>query len=319
VTRLRLKWSRLPDQLAAIHRLLVLVLLGLTPLIGFGCTSDPATSQTSTLAAPLPDIAPSPENSPTLNGIERRQELRVGVKFDVPLFGFQDPTTKLLSGFDIEIAYAIAADLFPKEKNPKLRVRFVEALSKNRESLLQNDQVDLVISTYTINDARKQLVDFAGPYYVAGQDILARRVDVESGVIQGVVDANGKKVCSVTGSTSLANLRASAPKADTSITKDKYSECFEALRRNEVDAMTTDDVILLGLAQGYPEFSLTGNPFHTEPYGIGVRKDDIEMVRQVNRVLQEMYDDGRWAEAFRRTVGTTEAIAPPPPELDATR
>ena len=167
-----------------------------------------------------------------------------------------------------------------------------------------------------VEEARKQLVDFAGPYYVAGQDILARKDDIRNGRIRGVADANGRRVCSVTGSTSLANLRAAAPQADTSITADKYSECFEALKQGRVDAMTTDDVILLGLAQGHPEFALTGNPFHTEPYGIGVKKGDFEARLLVNRVLQSMFDDGRWAEAFRTTVGTSGALIPPPPELD---
>jgi glutamate transport system substrate-binding protein len=294
--------------------LLSVALLSAAAFVGCGGTKPPPSA--STLAAPLPDIAASPENSPTLQGIISRDRLRVGVKFDVPLFGFQDPETKKLSGFDIEIARAIAADLFPKQASPDDKIDYVEALSKNREGLLQNDTVDLVISTYTINDARKQLVDFAGPYYVAGQDFLTKRSDIDSGAFRGVADANSRRVCSVTGSTSLANLRAAAPKTDTSITKDKYSECFESLQRGEVDAMTTDDVILLGLTQRHPEFGLTGNPFHTEPYGIGIRKDDIEMRRLVNRVLQSMFDDGRWAEAFRSTVGTTGALVPPPPELD---
>jgi glutamate transport system substrate-binding protein len=289
------------------------VVLGVGSL---GSCSTHQSSSSSTLAAPLPDLGSVPENSPTLQGIANRGRLRVGVKFDVPLFGFQDPTTKKLSGFDIEIARSIAADLFPKTNDPDERIDYVEALSKNREALLQKDTVDIVISTYTINDARKQLVDFAGPYYVAGQDFLTKRSVIDSGAFRGVADANNRKVCSVTGSTSLANLRAAAPKADTSITKDKYSECFVSLQRGEVDAMTTDDVILLGLTQGHPEFGITGNPFHTEPYGVGVRKDDIEMRRLVNRVLQSMFDNGQWAEAFRKTVGATGALVPPPPELD---
>jgi glutamate transport system substrate-binding protein len=279
------------------------------------CTASESASS-STLAAPLPELPASLENSPTLQGITNRQRLRVGVKFDVPLFGFQDPRTKKLSGFDVEIARAIAADLFPTSPDLDAQIEYVEALSKNREALLQQDSVDIVISTYTINDARKQLVDFAGPYYVAGQDFLAKRSEIESGAFRGVADANNRRVCSVTGSTSLANLRAAAPKADTSITKDKYSECFVALQNGEVDAMTTDDVILLGLTQGHPEFAITGNPFHTEPYGIGIRKDDVEMRLLVNRVLQSMFDDERWAAAFRKTVGMTGALVPLPPDLD---
>ncbi len=270
----------------------------------------------STLAEPLADLSAQTSFSPTLQTVSDRGRLRVGVKFDVPLFGFQDPQTKQLSGFDIEIARAIAADFFPDDPNPGSRIDFVEAISRNREKLLTTNTVDIIVSTYTINDARKQLVDFAGPYYVAGQDVLARKADIDSGAIRGVSDVNGRRICSVTGSTSLANLRAAAPRADTSITKDKYSECFEALRTNQVDAMTTDDVILLGLAQKSPEFATVGNPFHTEPYGIGVRKGDLVVRDRINQVLQNMVDDGRWAEAFRKTIGTTGALVPAPPEID---
>lgn len=268
------------------------------------------------LVEPLPALTEVTTYSPTLQGVRERGRLRVGIKFDVPLFGFQDPTTKQFSGFDVEIAKAIAADLFPDDTDPSARIDFIEAISRNRETLLTTNTVDIIVSTYTINDARKQLVDFAGPYYVAGQDVLARRADIQSGAIRGVSDVNGRRVCSVTGSTSLANLRVGAPRADTSITKDKYSECFEALRTGQVDAMTTDDVILLGLAQKSPEFAIVGNPFHTEPYGIGVRKGDLVVRDRINQVLQNMFDDGRWAAAFRKTIGTTGALVPAPPELD---
>lgn len=298
------------------HSLRRFGVLAVAVLVSTSSCSSSSDSSPSSLAEPLQAVIPVPENSPTLARIAASGRLRVGVKFDVPLFGFQDKNTKELSGFDIEIANAIAEDLFPNDPSAKGRIDFIEALSKNREQLLREATVDLVISTYTINDARKQLVDFAGPYYIAGQDILASAGAVRAGRVRGIGDLAGKRVCSVTGSTSLANLRAAAPEADTSVTKDKYSECFEALKSGEVEAMTTDDVILLGLAQGFPEFALTGNPFHTEPYGIGIAKDDFELRRLVNRVLLEMFSDGRWAEAFRRTVGQTGALVPSPPELD---
>lgn len=175
----------------------------------------------------------------------------------------------------------------------------------------------MVISTYTITDARKLLVDFAGPYYIAGQDILARAEDVRSGRINGVSDLNGKKVCAVTGSTSLANLKAAAPDADTSVSKERYPECFQALQRGEVEAMTTDDVILLGLARGDPgRFALTGNPFHSEPYGIGIPKGDSALRALVSTALQSAFTDGRWAAAFSATVGQVGGVTPPPPTLD---
>ena len=285
--------------------------------ISAGACSTPSRPADSTLARPLSETAPVQSHG-HLHSIRAAGRVRIGVKFDVPLFGLRDPSSAKLTGFDIEIARAIARSLFPEVRHAAIdtKIDFSEAISKNRERFLQDDVVDLVVSTYTINDARKQLVDFAGPYYVAGQDILAHRADVESGAIRGIADVNGRRVCSVTGSTSLANLRAGAPRALTSDSKDKYSQCFEALRTGAVDAMTTDDEILLGLAQGHPEFALTGNPFHTEPYGVGIAKGDDELRAFVNDVLDAMFTDGSWRRAFLATVGTTGAIAPNPPALD---
>jgi glutamate transport system substrate-binding protein len=254
----------------------------------------------------------------TLGAIRARGSVVVGVKFDVPLFGLRDPATGSLSGFDVELARIIAAALFPGDPRAGTdRIEFVEAISRRRERMLIDGEADLVISTYTITEARKQLVDFAGPYYVAGQDILARVDDIRSGRIRGVADLNGRKVCSVTGSTSLNNVRAAAPEADTSITFDRYSDCYEALKEGRVDAVTTDDVILLGLARDdRARFALTGNPYRTEPYGIGIRKGDTAMRDFVNDLLEQAMRDGRWQRAFESTLGAVGAVTPKPPEVD---
>jgi glutamate transport system substrate-binding protein len=292
-------------------RSLLAAMLGLAGVVA-GCTSEPAADE-KPLAAPVVTAAPRPS---LLQAMKERGVVRIGVKFDVPLFGLKDPATGKLSGFDIEIAKGIVSRLYPEADDINKHVEFVEAISKNREKFLADRTVDLIISTYTINAARKELVDFAGPYYIAGQDILASKTDVDNGIITGIGDVNGKKVCSVTGSTSLNNLRDAAPTVDVSITKDKYSECFAALKSGLVQAMSTDDVILLGLAQGFPEYAVTGNPFHTEPYGIGITKGDEELRTFVNDALEKMFADGTWDRAFRDTIGTTGTPAPAPPILD---
>ncbi len=292
-------------------RLAIAVGVALTTSVLGSCSSS-AKPSANTLALPVPTPV---ERVSRLDAIRANKSITVGVKEDVPLFGLKDPKTGELSGFDIEIAKGIAARLLPDE-DPSTRVRFVEALSKDRETMLQRGAADLVISTYAITDARKQLVDFAGPYYIAGQDVLTRRELIDNGTIRGIDDVNGRKVCSVNGSTSLINLQTAAPKADISITRDKYSECFDELRRGQVDAMTTDDVILLGLALQDKRFGLTGNPFRTEPYGIGVPKGDTELRTFVNDALEDMIRTGEWAEAFRSTVGTAGVLVPAPPAID---
>ena len=114
----------------------------------------------------------------------------------------------------------------------------------------------------------------------------------------------------------MLNLQRAAPKADISVLRDKYSQCFEELRAGNVDAMTTDDVILLGLSQKDSDFALSGNPFRTEPYGVGIAKGDGDLRTFVNDALQAMIDDGEWAAAFRRTIGTAGALVPAPPAID---
>ncbi len=294
------------------HRRAALAALAIGVASLSACSSSAPATPSRSAVSPTPTVL----SGSVLARIKKRGKIIVGVKFDVPLFGFKDPNTGILEGFDIRIADLVSNKIFGGTDGAS-RIEFVEAISKNREAFLQAGKVDIVLSTYTITESRKQLVDFAGPYYVAGQDILTKTADVKSGRITGIATLNGKKVCAVTGSTSLTNLKTAAPNADTTVTKERYSECFEALKSGQVDAMSTDDVILLGLSQtSKGAYSLTGNPFHTEPYGVGIPKGESELKTFVNQALQTAFDDGSWAKAFAETVGTVGASTPSAPTLD---
>ena len=133
--------------------------------------------------------------------------ITVGTKFDQPGFGLLNPNTQAPEGFDVEIAKIIAAELGIADDD----IEWVETVSANREPFIQNGQVDIVAATYTINDTRKQLVDFAGPYYEAGQDIMVAEGNPEG--IEGPDDLAGKNVCSVEGSTPAQNIRDNYPEA----------------------------------------------------------------------------------------------------------
>jgi glutamate transport system substrate-binding protein len=171
----------------------------------------------------------------------------------------------------------------------------------------------MVVATYTINDTRKEKIAFAGPYYVAGQDIMVAAGDTS---ITGIDDLNGKRVCSVQGSTSVENVRTMAPEAEVT-EYDVYSKCADDLRNGRVDAVSTDNVILVGLiSESDGAFELVGNPFTEEPYGIGVAKDDTDFRSFVNDVLEEIYESGEWADAYARTVGEVSGDAPEPPAVD---
>jgi glutamate transport system substrate-binding protein len=238
-------------------------------------------------------------------------KITVGTKYDQPGFGLLNPQTKEPEGFDVEIAKLIAAKLGIDADG----ITFTETVSANREPFIQNGQVDIVVATYTINDTRKQVVDFAGPYYEAGQDIMVAKGNPDD--IQGPDDLAGKTVCSVEGSTPAQNIRDNYPEAQLT-TYDVYSKCADDLKNGNVQAVTTDNVILTGLVAGSPDdFELVGNPFTKEPYGIGLKLGDTDFRNFINDVLEESFDDGSWADAWDRTAGEISGQeAPEPPTVD---
>jgi len=242
----------------------------------------------------------------TMADLNEAGTITIGTKFDQPLFGLAGPDGTP-EGFDIEIGKLIAAKLgIPADK-----IVWKEAISANREPFIQSGDVDLVIATYTINDDRKKIVSFAGPYYEAGQDILVLAGNPEG--ITGPEDLEGKKVCTVTGSTSEDNILEYG--ADV-LPAAGYSECLEPLRTGAVVAVTTDNVILAGIAdQNEGEFEVVNAPFTQEPYGIGLALDDTDFRDFINDVLEESYEDGTWEAAWEATAGKVLDL-PTPPAVD---
>jgi glutamate transport system substrate-binding protein len=237
-------------------------------------------------------------------------ELRVGTKIDQPGFGLAN-TAGDPEGFDVEMAKLIASKMGLTED----QITFTETVSANREPFLVEGRVDIVAATYTINDKRKELIDFAGPYYEAGQDIMVAAGNPEN--IEGPEDLAGKSVCSVEGSTPAEKIRTDFPEAEL-VLYDAYSKCADDLRNGNVVAVTTDNVILTGFVAGDPDaFELVGNPFTKEPYGIGVPKGQDDLRDFINDVLEDAFEDGSWAEAWDRTAGAiTGTEAPEPPKVD---
>ena len=260
---------------------------------------EPAESEP---AEPMTDF----EEGTTMAELAEAGSIRIGTKFDQPLFGLVGPDG-VPQGFDVEIGTIIAEELGIAPED----IEWVETVSANREAFIENDQVDMVIATYTINDDRKQRISFAGPYYEAGQSILTLASNED---IQGPEDLAGKRVCTVSGSTPEQNLLENYPDAEV-VPFGTYSECIDPLKNGQVDAVSTDNVILAGFAADDPELEVRGEPFTEEPYGIGVAKDDTEFRMWINDVLEGIYEDGRWTEAWESTAGTV-LPTPEPPEVD---
>ncbi|MDH6576526.1 glutamate ABC transporter substrate-binding protein [Kitasatospora sp. MAP5-34] len=247
------------------------------------------------------------DSSPTWVKAKQAGKLTIGAKADQPFLGFEDLTTNTRNGFDIEIAKMVAADLgfTPDQINWKTIV------TANRETAISGGQIDYYVGTYTINDERKKSVSFAGPYYVAGQDLLVLKSNTD---ITGSDSIKGKTVCSVAGSTSIDRINSLGGKT---VTYDTYAQCVDKLLTNEVDAVTTDDTILKGFAAKNPgKLKVIGKPFSQEPYGIGLGKDDKALRDAINNSIKAHEDNGDWKKAYDATLGLSGSAAAPIPTLD---
>ncbi|HLT10958.1 MAG TPA: glutamate ABC transporter substrate-binding protein [Micromonosporaceae bacterium] len=252
-----------------------------------------------------------PEGS-TMARLNEAQAIKIGTKFDQPGFGLQGLDGKP-AGFDVEIGKIIASELGIPEEN----IQWVETPSAVREEVLERGDVDIVVATYTINDARKERIDFAGPYYVAGQQIMVK-ADDNSITGPDSFKAGDKKVCSVQGSTPSQNiLPYLKDEASQLVLFDIYDKCVDALQQGQVDAVTTDNVILLGyVAESNGAYKLVGEQFTEEPYGIGVKKGDDQFRNFINDVLEKIYADGRYEQAWKDTAGKFDPNLPEPPPVD---
>jgi glutamate transport system substrate-binding protein len=235
-------------------------------------------------------------------------KFKIGIKFDQPGLGFKE-TDGSFTGFDVDMARYIAEGLGHDEDD----IEFVETVSANRETFLENGTVDMILATYSITDERKEKVDFAGPYYVAGQDLLVASDNTD---ITGPDALSGKALCSVTGSTSAQKVKDEY--ADTVQLQEQpsYSRCVEAVLGGQLDAVTTDDIILAGLANANPgELKVVGAPFSEENYGVGLPKDSDDRDK-VNDLIEEAFEDGAWEKAFNDNLGESGYPLPAPPTVD---
>jgi putative glutamine transport system substrate-binding protein len=265
-----------------------------------GCAGAGATPAASGKKA-LPKAA----DGTLLRKIQDRGKIIVGVKYDVPMFGLLNPTTNKVEGFDVDVAKEIANYIFGDPN----AIEFKEAVSKNRIPFLQDGTTDLMISTRTVNAEREQQIDFSVVYYLAGQSLLVPK----NSAITGTKDLAGKRVGTAKGSTSENNIRKVAPQADVQLF-DGYAEAVAAMDSGRLDAVTTDDNILIGFQSKEPnKWKLVGGQFTKEPYGIGIAKGHPELVEVVNKVVKDLKSSGKWAELYKKNI---PAEVPPVPDDD---
>ncbi|MGW0227727.1 transporter substrate-binding domain-containing protein [Actinopolymorpha singaporensis] len=237
----------------------------------------------------------------------KAKKIKIGIKFDQPGIGYKKPGTDTPTGFDVAMAEIIAGGMGIEPKN----IEWVETVSKNREPFLQKGTVDLVLASYSITPERRQVVGQAGPYFVTGQGLLVRKDDKS---IKSGTDLKGKKVCSVTGSTSLKQVEEKYGANPAPF--GSYSECVTQLKNKSVDAVTTDEAILLGYAAEDSDLAVVGKPFTEERYGIGFKKGDTGMCKYLTDAINKSVKDGDWKKAFDATLGKADVKAPAPPKPD---
>jgi glutamate transport system substrate-binding protein len=244
----------------------------------------------------------------SLTGAAAQGKLTIGIRYDQPGIG-EKTLNGLYQGFDVDVAKYVANELGVAPTD----ITWKEAEPADRETLLTSGKVDMVVAAYTINDKRKKLVDFAGPYFTVGQDLLVRLSDAS---ITGPQALNGKKLCSVSGSTSAQQVKDKFAQQTQLVEYSRYSDCVTGLLAGIVDAVTTDDVILAGYAAQNPELlRVVGKPFTKDSYGIGLRKGDTAGQQKVDAALQKMISSGAWRSALQSNVGSSGYQMPSPPSI----
>jgi glutamate transport system substrate-binding protein len=270
-------------------RPLLLAIGALMVLTVTGCGGGGGSSSKSSAPAATSAASAFPAGS-TMAAIVSKGSMTVGVKYDVPLMGLFDPATQKVDGFDIAISKELAKDMGLREN----QVKFIEAVTANRIPFLTEDKADLMISTFTITDERKQQIDFSRPYYVAGQSVMVKK---DNSTIKTVDDLAGKNVCAQSGSTSEAAIKQKVPTANL-LPLQVLSACVQAMKDGRVDAVSTDDIQLAGFAIADKDLKMVGGQFTVEPYGIGMKKGKPDLLKFVNDDVTKMLQDGRWEKIY---------------------
>ncbi|AIJ26799.1 glutamate ABC transporter substrate-binding protein [Amycolatopsis methanolica] len=240
----------------------------------------------------------------TMDKIRDRGRLIAGVDQTNFLFGFLNPSSGNLEGFDIEIVKQIAASIFGRWEG---HIQWVAIPSSAREDVLKDHQVDIVVRTYSITCTRMKDVAFSAPYYQAGQAVLAAK---NSG-IRGLQDLGGKRVCAAKNSTSLSTI-STAPSRPVPVSVNNWSDCLVLIQQGQVDAISTDDVILAGMARQDPNLEVVGEPFTREFYGVGIPRGQDDMVRFVNAVLENVRNGGAWQNTYKYWIEPALGPGSPP-------
>lgn len=259
---------------------------------------NPTASLRPSGSLPAPGAMPA---GSAMAKIQARGRLVVGVDQNTYLFGYRNAFTGTIEGFDIDMLREVARAIFGDPN----RIQFTVITAAERISAVKDGQVDIVADTMTINCERRKDVDFSAVYYEAGQRVLVQR---GTGV-RSIADLVGKRVCAAKGSTSIKTI---AARKAVPVAVDNWTDCMVLLQQSQIEAVSTDDTILVGMAAQDPHTEIVGTPFTSEPYGMAISRSAPEFVRFVNGVLEKARADGTWAKIHQRWLGQLGATPSPP-------
>ncbi|MEV3992999.1 glutamate ABC transporter substrate-binding protein [Streptomyces sp. NPDC049837] len=260
------------------------------------------TGKSDTCEDPEASLTPSAADGPAIDAIKARGRLVVGVDQNSYRWGYRNPASGELEGFDIDLARAIAEDILGSRE----AVIFRAIPTNQRIAALENGTVDLVVRTMTINCSRIKQVAFSTAYFQAGQQVLAPEESTVKGYDSSL---KSKRVCSAEGSTAYEALEKNSfgavfkdehdgrPEDEDILTVPNQLDCLVRLQMGEVDAVVTDNALAAGQAAQDPAVELKGKPFTTEYYGVAAKLGNDDLVRRVNQVLVD-YRKGAWTKAY---------------------
>ena len=241
-----------------------------------------------------------------LRKIQDRGKLIVGVRYELPTFGYRNPQTNAIEGFEPALAREVAAYILGDPN----KIEFKEAITQNRIPYLKDGTVDVVFSNFIISEERLKEVDFSIVYYVTGGTLLVPKGSSITSVASLTAD---KKVATGKGSAYIDPLKKLTP-AEI-VLFDTYTEATQAMLNNQVDAVCTNSVILLGMQLSFPNTQLVGGRFSTEYFAAGVAKNNPEFLEVINQAIKNIKTSGRWTALWKAEIGNKfgiSALADPP-------
>jgi len=275
-------------------------------------TAAAASSAPATTAAPAKCTLPAtasyaPKSSSTFEkAIKKRGYLVVGISSDTRLLGARDLKTNTFEGLDIEMARAVATNIFGSATSKNLQFKAINTAQRVPflEKGADNGGVDMVARAMTMNCERWSQVAFAGPYFTSHLDLLVRQNDTVTSLV--AAGAKHERICATNSSTTLAKV-ASTPGAKP-VGVPLTTDCMVLWQQGQVDAIAADDAILAGLMEQDPNARIAGDTKgEAEPYGLAVSKDHKDFAAYINGVLEQLRTNGGWQAAYKRS-GLADAL-----------